>query len=161
MFRKQIHKSMRSRPRAEYAELVENLARYLKEAEGIQIRVPAPISWREVAQMSAEPLFSFGSHGVSHTAVSALNGTELEREFHESREVIAQHTGRECRHFCYPYGSPESIGADAPAMAARFYRSAATMCRGHLNGAEPYLLPRIPLYQRDTPALARLKVLTA
>jgi peptidoglycan/xylan/chitin deacetylase (PgdA/CDA1 family) len=124
------------------------------------IRPPDPIHWSEVAELSRHDLLAFESHGVSHTALSALGDEEVERELAASQRRISEHTGRPCRHFCYPYGGPESIGERARALASRHYDSATTMTRGRLGRSSLDRLPRIPLYAGDSPQVARLKTLT-
>lgn len=120
---------------------------------------PLPVGWDEVASLSRSDLIRFESHGVSHTAVSALSEEEIIFEMCHSRDVVSQRTGRPCRHLAYPYGSPRSIGPLAPRVAARFYDSAATMVMGSVDGADPFLLPRIPLYESTSRRKARLKLL--
>jgi peptidoglycan/xylan/chitin deacetylase (PgdA/CDA1 family) len=122
---------------------------------------PAAIGWDEVAILARDPAVAFESHGVSHTAVVALEREELTRELVASQRAVAEHTGRPCRHFCYPYGGPASIGTTAPAEVGRYYRSATTMSRGRVARHDPALLPRVPVYPHDDPELVRLKVLTA
>jgi peptidoglycan/xylan/chitin deacetylase (PgdA/CDA1 family) len=95
-------------------------------------------------------IVSFESHGISHTAVAALGDEELEHELTASQRTIAEHTGKPCRHFCYPYGGSASIGIIAPARVARHYRSATTMARGRLGRHSLTLLPRVPIYPRVT-----------
>ncbi len=119
----------------------------------------APLSWTEMAEMSRDDLIRFESHGVSHTAMSALSEKELEVEMEQSRRRIAEHTGRECRHLAYPFGSSRSIGTLAPSVAARYYDSAVTMNLGSVDRADPWLLPRIPLYPENSSAVARAKIL--
>lgn len=63
--------------------------------------------------------------------------------------TLPAHSGRDCRHLAYPFGSWTSIGARAAAAAARFYDSATTMTLGHVEGANPSLVPRIPLYPEN------------
>ena len=63
-----------------------------------------------------------------------------------------------CRHLAYPFGNPRSIGALAPAVAERFYDSAVTMSMGSVDSGNLWLLPRIPLYSTNSPAIARLKI---
>jgi hypothetical protein len=91
--------------------------------------------------------------------MSALTEKELVFELRHSRDVVTERTGRECRHLAYPFGSPRSIGSLAPAAAARFYDSATTMTLGHVDSADPWLLPRIPLHPENSALRARLKVL--
>ncbi|HLI86683.1 MAG TPA: polysaccharide deacetylase family protein [Bryobacteraceae bacterium] len=119
---------------------------------------PAPISWPEVSALSRSELIRFESHGVTHIAVSALKEDELDREMQRSRERIEQHTGRPCRHFCYPFGSAEAIGSHAPRAVRRFYDSAVTLSMGPVDDADPWLLPRIPLYEKNSRLFVGLKI---
>jgi len=123
------------------------------------MRLPAPITWTEVESLSKNPLLRFESHGVSHVAMSSLREDELEFEMRHSRDVVTEHTGRPCRHLAYPFGSPASIGDRAPVFARRFYDSATTMALGPVDSADPWMLPRIPLYPENSALLARLKIL--
>ena len=139
-------------------ELVELVAREMGLRQAA-IQPDPPISWPEVAALSKSDLIRFESHGVSHAAMSSLNEDELVFEMKHSRDLVAEHTGRLCRHLAYPFGSPRSIGAQAAATAARFYDSAVTMSLGHVVSANPWLLPRIPLYPENSLRIARLKIL--
>lgn len=123
------------------------------------LQPPVAITWPEVERLAANDLLRFESHGVTHAAMSSLNEGELDFELRHSRDTIAAHTGRECRHLAYPFGSWQSIGPRAAAAAARFYNSATTMTLGHIGGENPLLLPRIPLYPENSTRIARLKVL--
>jgi len=152
-----------SGPREEYVRRIQALVDgaaadgWISRAE---IAPPAAISWEEVAGLAERPEIRFESHGVTHTAASALSRDQLETELRASRDRIHLHTNYPCRHFCYPFGGPESIGGDSPQAVARYYDSAVTMSRGRLLRHNVFLLPRIPLYGEDTAAVARLKVLT-
>ena len=139
-------------------ELVEYLA-IEKRVDRIALLPPAPLSWGEVEELSRDDLIRFESHGVSHTAMSALLERDLAYEMKRSRDIISEHTSRECRHLAYPFGSDQSIGTLAPQLARQYYDSAATMSLGSVRGANPWLLPRIPLYPQNSHAKARLKVL--
>jgi peptidoglycan/xylan/chitin deacetylase (PgdA/CDA1 family) len=120
---------------------------------------PTPITWAEVSQLSCNGLFQFESHGVSHAAMSSLTAEEIKREMRQSKETIAQHTGRVCRHLAYPFGNPLSIGEIAPVLAQQVYDSAVTMTLGQADGAHPWLLPRIPLYPENSKLFAQCKIL--
>jgi hypothetical protein len=76
-----------------------------------------------------------------------------------SRDLVTEHTGRRCRHLAYPFGSWQSIGVRVAAAAERFYDSAATMSLGSVDFANPWVLPRIPLYPENSTLFARLKIL--
>ena len=139
-------------------ELAEAVARettlHRRELQG-----PAPISWTEVEELSHDELIGFESHGVTHTAMSALSEEQIDFEMSISKDIVSEHTGRPCRHFCYPFGSPLSIGGIAPKVAQRYYDSAATMTLGPVAHADALLLPRIPLYPKNSLLIAWLKVL--
>ena len=155
---------MYTRPWAEYGPRLRALAASLVERGVVSpeaLAPPAAISWAEVETLARGDLLAFESHGISHTAVAALDADELEHELVASQRTIGEHTGRPCRHFCYPYGGRASIGDAAPARVARHYRSATTMARGRLGRHALPLLPRVPVYPHDDEALVRLKVLTA
>lgn len=139
-------------------ELARIAAREMR-ASMAELQGPAPITWPEVADLSRDDLIRFESHGVSHTAMSALSEEEIAFEMRHSQNVISEHTGRPCRHLCYPFGSPESIGTLVPKVARRFYDSAVTMSLGSIDCADPWLLPRIPLYEKNSVLFARMKVL--
>jgi peptidoglycan/xylan/chitin deacetylase (PgdA/CDA1 family) len=156
-----MRKLMHTQPRGTYEAMVEDLAGRLVRESGVApaaLEPPAPITWAEVARLARSETIRFESHGISHTAMSALGRKEMAFEMKLSRDLITERAGRECRHFAYPYGSERSIGALAPVMAARYYDSAATMTLGAVDSANPWLLPRIPLYEENSRAFARLKV---
>jgi peptidoglycan/xylan/chitin deacetylase (PgdA/CDA1 family) len=123
------------------------------------MRPGAPITWAEVESLSKNPLLRFESHGMSHAAMSSLREDELEFEMRHSRDLVTEHTGRPCRHLAYPFGNLTSIGDRAPALARRFYDSATTMALGPVDSADPWMLPRIPLYPENSALFARLKIL--
>jgi peptidoglycan/xylan/chitin deacetylase (PgdA/CDA1 family) len=123
-----------------------------------ELQPAAPIPWSEAGELARSDLLRFESHGVSHAAMSSLTEEELVFEMKHSRDAVTERTGRECRHLAYPFGSPLSIGARAAAVAKRFYDSATTMSLGHVDSANPWLLPRIPLYPENSMLRARLKI---
>jgi len=138
-------------------EIVEAVAR--ESGVSMERLLPSPpVSWETVAELSKDDLFRFESHGVSHVAMSALSDDVLALELKRSRDTISEHTCRPCRHLAYPFGSSMSIGTVAPALAQTFYDSAVTMDLGHVDAANPWLLPRIPLYAQNSSSVARLKV---
>jgi len=145
-----------------YLPLTMELAEIVIRETGLTraaIQPPPPITWREVADTSQNDLIRFESHGVSHAAMSSLTQDELAFEMKHSRDLVTEHTGRPCRHLAYPFGNWQSIGARTAATAERFYDSAVTMKLGHVDCANPWLLPRIPLYLRNSILFARLKIL--
>lgn len=151
----------RTQQPATYLPLLEETIAAVERDLGISREVfqpPAPVSWEEVRRISRNDWISFESHGTAHVAVAAMTAAELAAEMRESNNRIEEHTGRPCRHFCYPFGSPESIGSTAPRVARQFYDSAVTMSLGGIDGADPWLLPRIPVYTENSSFFVQLKV---
>lgn len=144
-----------------YLPILMDLVDHVVQERGLTkeaIQPAAPISWTEVAELSKDDLIRFESHGVTHAAMSSLTEEELAFEMRLSRNLVTEHTGRLCRHLAYPFGSERSIGARSAQMAEQFYDSAVTMSLGHVDFANPWMLPRIPLYPENSQRLARLKV---
>ncbi len=152
------HSASADRYRPLTMELVEALTRELGVSTEY-LRPPKAVSWNTVEALSRNELFRFESHGVSHVALSSMDEKDLDRELRTSRDIISQHTGRPCRHFAYPFGSVQSIGPKAPVVAQRYYDSAATMCMGSVDSADLWMLPRIPLYPKNSVLAARAKIL--
>ena len=145
-----------------YLPLIMEIVDIMIQEEGVDVPAllpPPPITWPEVAQLCRNDLLRFESHGVSHTAMSALSADELDLELKRSRDIISEHTGRLCRHLAYPFGSPESIGALAPQRVEKFYESATTMTMGPAVGINPMAIPRIPLYPSNSLDFAKSKII--
>jgi peptidoglycan/xylan/chitin deacetylase (PgdA/CDA1 family) len=145
-----------------YLPLTLELAEIAMHESGLSreaIRPPEPITWSEVTRISRDDLIRFESHGVSHAAMSTLTDEELIFEMKYSRDLVSRHTGRPCRHLAYPFGSKRSIGPRAALIARQFYDSAATMTLGSVESANPWLLPRIPLYPENPTWYVNLKIL--
>jgi peptidoglycan/xylan/chitin deacetylase (PgdA/CDA1 family) len=122
--------------------------------------IPQPISWEHVLAYSKYEQISFESHGISHQAVGSLSERELEYELSQSKEQISKFSKKDVNHFCYPYGGNDSIGILAPEVVSRYFKSAVTMNRGRLDKCNQHLLPRIPLYQKDSKILTNIKLFT-
>ena len=119
----------------------------------------ATIGWSDVERLATDDLITFGAHTASHPFLSTLADAAVEHELVASQRLIEEHWNRPVRHFCYPYGDARSIGDVAPAVAARHFDSAVTMTRGRCAvSADPFLLPRIPIYEQDAPSVSGLKV---
>jgi peptidoglycan/xylan/chitin deacetylase (PgdA/CDA1 family) len=159
---REIEVTMSTQPRDRYEPFFDEIARWVLDhglAAPGQLRTPEAIPWSEVAALSREEAVRFESHGVTHTALVALDVAALRRELEASRRRVSEHTRSDCRHFCYPYGGAESLGAIAPGIVPEYYDTAVTMSRGRLQGARWSVAPRIPVYAQDSPEIARLKIL--
>jgi len=120
--------------------------------------MPKAVSWEEIKEISKNNLSSFQSHGVSHTACSALTEEDIRHEMIKSKEQIEQCTNKQVNSFCYPYGSEKSISSLSVELASQYFESATTLIRGRLKKSNLYYLPRIDFYQENKISFVRLKV---
>jgi len=65
------------------------------------------LSWDEVIKMSHENI-DFGSHGQSHRILTKLNSSEIQKELINSKNIIEENIGKECKLFSYPNGDYNS-----------------------------------------------------
>jgi peptidoglycan/xylan/chitin deacetylase (PgdA/CDA1 family) len=117
-----------------------------------------PISWKQIREISSNPMISFQSHGVTHTAVSALKEQEIEQEMKISKRQIEEITNKRVHSFCYPYGNAQSINNVATNIAKKYFESATTLIRGRLKESNDFYLPRIDLHKNDSKGSVRLKL---
>lgn len=123
------------------------------------VPVPSPISWHHVKELSRVDEVAFEAHSVTHPFFCTLSLDEIRREMEDSKRKVEEVTGREVRHFCYPYGDEQSIGSQAPQIAGQLFRSATTIIHGRCRrGMNRAMLPRIPLFGHDTAAMASWRV---
>lgn len=96
----------------------------------------------EAAEMGTNGI-TIGSHTISHPLMNRITAREQESEAKESRRRLAELTGLEISHFCYPNGSFD----DGARLAVRNagYRSAVSSDFGYCRREDDLdLLPRIP-----------------
>lgn len=103
------------------------------------------MSWEDCRTLAAAGM-TVGSHSRSHARLSGLDRARALAEMADSKRAIERQLGRECRHFCAPYGLP---GRDFdlmrdPALAREAgYASFASGARGAMTpGGDPFLLRR-------------------
>jgi peptidoglycan/xylan/chitin deacetylase (PgdA/CDA1 family) len=125
----------------------------LAEAAAAQPDELATMSWDELRTIVGDGV-EIGSHTVSHAHLPRLSDAELDRELGEGRARVEDEIGRPCRFFAYPYGEHDERVQDAVRRAG--YKAAFALAAG-ADRANPYALPRIDLYRRDSLLRATLK----
>ena len=113
----------------------------------------ATMSWEELRGL-AERGVEIGSHTVTHPHLTRLTDSDLRRELEDSRARIEDELGRPCPLLAYPYGENDDR---VRAAARRAGYTAAFALRETFSPADPFALPRVDLYRKDTPLRARLK----
>ncbi len=64
----------------------------------------AKMSWEQVRQLAASPLFTVGGHGHTHRVLAHLRTAELEVELGTSLRLLRGRLGRQVQHYSYPEG---------------------------------------------------------
>ncbi|MCC7015885.1 MAG: polysaccharide deacetylase family protein [Rhodospirillales bacterium] len=103
------------------------------------------MSWEDCRALATAGM-TIGSHSRSHARLSGLDRVRALAEMADSKRAIERELGRECLHFCAPYGLP---GRDFdlmrdPALAREAgYASFASGARGAMTpDGDPFLLRR-------------------
>lgn len=156
---KRLKKRMKSAPEAErrrlHGEILERLgvspeqaAAYAASEE--KFRTAA---WDELRESRGAGL-SVGSHTCSHRVLSRLERGDLEDELLCSFSRLREELGAgDPLPFAYPYGSEDSIGVEAPALARQAgYSCGLTTVQGRNTPAlDPFLLRRVEFEALDWP----------
>ena len=87
------------------------------------------MSWQEIAALNDRG-HAIGAHSMTHRRLSRLQGDELSREVLGCNEVLTARLGAPTPWFAYPFGSIDSISADALAVIASAYK----FCRSGVRG---------------------------
>lgn len=113
-----------------------------------------PLEWSQIRELAASGVVRIGSHTVMHHMTGKLPENRIREELTASRKILEDRIDRIVDLFAYPYGV-RRYGAYSP-LTERLVREAGYQCSctseiGRARvGAGTYLLPRIPLLNRDT-----------
>jgi peptidoglycan/xylan/chitin deacetylase (PgdA/CDA1 family) len=104
------------------------------------------LTWKQIYEMRSAGI-CFGSHTLSHPALSQLAAEDVERELRESKSLLESRLREPVLDFAFPFGKPEDCGPIAAAAAARCgYRSSVTTTWGiNRPGSNPHNLRRVQL----------------
>ncbi len=107
------------------------------------------MNWREIVDLSKDPLCTIGAHTIHHYALARLNTAEAEWEMRESAKILSAELGYMPDHFAYPYGYPAAAGARDFELAKTIgFKTAVTTRHGVIHKAHSdhmQALPRISL----------------
>ena len=100
---------------------------------------PAPpsMTWGQVAELDAEGLIAFESHGRTHTLLPTLADEAAREEIVGSRRVLQERLGRAVTCFCYPAG--RYTERDLLVVGAAGYAAAVTTTPGYNRGGTSLL----------------------
>lgn len=149
--REQHHELLRSAALAAYLQQLKTLPGGALQAlaDGCPPDAePHALDWEQVRTLEASGLVRFGPHGASHTILTQLDASQLERELHDSSALLRQR----CRHplpvYCYPNGDHDE--AVRRRLGNHRYRYALSTRPGLFKGHDDTLaLPRIGVSQMN------------
>jgi peptidoglycan/xylan/chitin deacetylase (PgdA/CDA1 family) len=114
----------------------------------------ATMGWDELRGL-VERGVEVGSHTVSHPHLPRLSDAEIEEELADSRARLEDGLGRPCRFLAYPFGEhDERVRAAARRVG---YAAAFALAATATGSDDPYALPRVDLYRKDTTLSTALK----
>jgi len=103
------------------------------------------LTWRECRAM-LDAGMTIGSHTCSHVRLIDLNEDDVRRQLRESKRMIENKLGIECRHFACPWGGPGKdfhVQRDVNIARELGYRSFLTTQRGtNPDGRSPFAICR-------------------
>lgn len=112
-----------------------------------------PIAGADQVRSMAGGPWEIASHGMRHVDLTTLNHEDCLRDLMESRERIAEVSGKPVHDLAYPFGS-QTAGVRSAARIAG-YRMAFTAGRTRLR--DLFGLDRLPIRGSDSSAVFRLK----
>lgn len=120
------------------------------------------LDWDGVRALSASPFVEIGAHTISHPSLARLDDAAVHAEMAGSRDRLALETGRQVRHFAYPYGTGDTVGARELRLAAELgFGSAVSTNPGNLfrrHAEARHSWPRHGIGPADGPAALHLKL---
>lgn len=128
-----------------YPVLKERNIPFIHYVPSAQLGSPRIMSRLEIADLSADALCTIGSHTRNH--VNCAQCMDLEAELYGSKQELEDITGREIKHFSYPWGTIDDISWRTIQILKRAgYVSAAGTLSASLHffsTMSRYYLPRI------------------
>jgi peptidoglycan/xylan/chitin deacetylase (PgdA/CDA1 family) len=110
----------------------------------------AGMTVEQIAELSADPLFSIGAHTVDHPFLTKCEPAEASRQIQNNRTWIEATCGRSCESIAYPGGdyNAELVGECQRVGFSRGYAVSAP--RNRVSRLE---IPRIGIYSSSTDVL--------
>jgi peptidoglycan/xylan/chitin deacetylase (PgdA/CDA1 family)/CelD/BcsL family acetyltransferase involved in cellulose biosynthesis len=103
------------------------------------------LTWEQIQTMQRGGV-SFGSHTLTHPAISRLEPAALDQELRESKVRLEERLGVPIQDFAYPFGKPADYENTPDAVARCGYRTASTTNWGiNTPGANLHQLRRVSI----------------
>lgn len=147
---------LRSLPAEQCESFCSNLERLIPlPAKEMKDRM---LTWEQIREMQQGGV-SFGSHTLTHPAVSRLDPLALKRELCRSKAILEERLGAAIKDFAYPFGKPADYGNTPSAVARAGYRTAVTTNWGiNTPSANPYELRRVSIGEERSLSMFALRL---
>ncbi len=118
------------------------------------------LTWKQVREMSRNPLTTFGVHTVTHPDLNLLPPAIIRHEILTSKQRVEDELGRAALHFCYPYGGAKTVSEKVCTIVSESgFNTAVTTVQGNVRETDASRLHRLPrrsyIDPRDTRRLFR------
>ncbi len=100
------------------------------------------VTLKELKELAADPLFSIGSHSMSHPYLTQISPQEKKKEISDSKAYLEKLTGKPVTALAYPYGDYDA-SVIAELKEAGYKAGFAVNDRGTANEPARYSIPRI------------------
>ena len=105
------------------------------------------MTWSEVKQLSADPLFTIESHSLKHQDLRKLSSSHLNQDFVSSNTQIKSNTGKTPLFIAYPMGHNNST---IHAVASKFYQFGFSYGTSSFSSKRNrFALPRMAVFQNN------------
>jgi peptidoglycan/xylan/chitin deacetylase (PgdA/CDA1 family) len=110
------------------------------------------LSWWGIEELSKNPLFTFGSHGMTHVSLRYFSKEETLKDLRESKEILEEHLQKSVDYYAFPFGQRKDFGYATPELLQEIGFKAAFTTLWKLNNLHenPYRFRRIEVRPTDT-----------
>lgn len=110
------------------------------------------LSWWAIEQLSQNPLFTFGSHGMAHVSLRYFKKEDTVKDLRESKEILEEHLQKAVDYYAFPYGQKRDFGYATPELLQEIGFKAACTTLWKLNNLRenPYRLHRVEVRPTDS-----------
>ena len=110
------------------------------------------LSWLGIEELSQNPLFTFGSHGMTHVSLRHLSKEETVKDLQESKQLLEDHLQKPVNYFAFPFGQRKDFGCATPELLQQIGYKATFTTLWKLNNLHenPYRLRRVEVRPTDT-----------
>jgi peptidoglycan/xylan/chitin deacetylase (PgdA/CDA1 family) len=135
-----VHSLLRDLHSRERDEVIESLLEW-SGAERTVRPTHRTLTTDEVARLAGSNLVEIGAHTLTHASLPLCLEGQRRAELVDCKRDLETMTGREVKHFSYPYGAHDQSCAEVVRSAG--YASGCTVsARAVRSQTDPYLLPR-------------------